>query len=149
MEFVGNKDEVYGAVLEATALYPELTIAEFQALFHFLSNESEASLLHQTTIARITVNQELLGIVTSFGSLAALSQSRYGDKVSGDTLYKQAVFSQAAHLIIGNQISSDATKEAAERQEAMSQKASHCLVSYRRAIDTLINNAETYTIEVI
>lgn len=149
MEFIGNKDEVYTSTLPATAMYPELAIAEFQSLFHFLSNETEAGILHHATIARITVNRELIDVVTPFGSLEGLSQNRFGEAETGLILYKQTVFSLAANFLVGNQLSTDTTKEASERQEALQQKADHCLVQYRRAIDLLLNAHETYLIEVI
>ncbi len=149
MEFMGNKDEIYASVLPATALYPKLALAEFQSLFHFLSNETEPGILQQMTVARIMTHRELLVAISPFSSLDELSLAQFGDIDTGTTLYKQAVFSLAANFIIGNQISGDATKEASERQEALTQKAEHCSVQYRRAIDLLINAQETYCIEVI
>lgn len=149
MAFIGDKDNVYDATLPATKYYPELTLAEFQSLFHFLSNETKESLLQQIRVARITTHRELLTAMSPFESLDALSQAQFDDIDTGVTLYKQAVFSLAANFVIGNQISSDTTKEASERQEALTQKAEHCLVQYRRAIDLLINAHETYRIEVV
>lgn len=149
MEFVGNKDEVYPTVLPATAVYPELTLAEFQSLFHFLSNETEPGILQQVKVARITTHRELIDVVVPQGTLSDYSLFRFGETDTGKTLYKQAVFSLAANFIIGNQLSTDATREASERQEALTQKAKHCLVQYRRAMDLLINGKETYCIEVV
>ena len=149
MEFVGNKNEIYTAILPATALYPELTIAEFQAVFHFLNNEAEAGILHHAKISRITVNQELLATVTPFGNLDGLSLDRFGETDTGKTLYTQAVFALTANNLIENKLSMDATPEAAERQEAIQAKASHCLVQYRRAVDLLINATETYRFEIV
>lgn len=149
MEFVGNKDEVYDSELPATTQYPALTIAEFQAVFHFLSNETEVGILHRITIARVTVNSELLDMMSIHGSLDALSMHWFGEEQTGVILYKQAVFSLAANYIVGNKLSTDATAEAADRQEALQQKADHCLVQYRQAVDLLLNGHATYTFEAV
>ena len=149
MQFVGNKNEIYNAILPATALYPELTIAEFQRVFHFLSNETQAGILHQATVARITVNQELLETVKPFGNLDELSLDRFDETQTGNTLYKQAVFALTASHLVENQLSMNATAEAAERQEAIQAKAVHCLVQYRQAIDLLLNGKETYRFEIV
>ena len=79
MQFVGNKDDIYDSTLPATAQYPELTVAEFQSLFHFLSNETEAGILHQTTIARVTVNRELLDVFAATVTLDEFSLEQFGD----------------------------------------------------------------------
>lgn len=149
MQFVGNKDEVYDSTLPATAQYPELTVAEFQSLFHFLSNETEAGILQQVTIARITVNRELLDVFAATVTLDEFSLEKFGDTSTGTTLYKQAVFSLAANFIIGNQLSTNATSDASDRQEALQQKAENCLVQYRRAMDLLGNGVETYCFAVV
>lgn len=149
MEFVGNKNEQYSSTLSATELYPELTIAEFQSVFHFLSNETEAGILHHCTVARVTVNQELLDTIKSFGSLDKLSLERFGETQTGAILYKQAVFALTANFLVENQLSMNATTEAAERQEAIQAKADHSLVQYRRAVDLLLNAKETYCFEVV
>lgn len=149
MEFIGNKNEVYDSELPATTQYPALTIAEFQAVFHFLSNETEVGILHRITIARVTVNSELLDMMSIHGSLDALSTHWFGEVQTGVILYKQAVFSLAANYIVGNKLSTDATAEAADRQEALQQKADHCLVQYRQAVDLLLNGHATYTFEAV
>ncbi|AAW86506.1 hypothetical protein VF_2011 [Aliivibrio fischeri ES114] len=149
MQFVGNKDEEYASVLPKTDIYPELAISEFQRVFHFLSDETEAGILHNATVARVTVNRELMETITPFKTLDALSMERFGETQTGTLLYKQAVFSLAANAIINNQLSMNATKEAADRQEAIQAKADHALVQYRRAIDLLLNGKETYFFAVV
>ena len=149
MQFVGDKSEVYGSELPATTQYPALVIAEFQAVFHFLSNETEVGILHRLTIARATVNTELLGMMSVHDTLDTLSTHWFGETQTGAILYKQAVFSLAANYIVGNKLSTDATAEAAERQEALQQKADHCLVQYRQAVDLLLNGRATYTFEAV
>ncbi|MEI6896265.1 MAG: head completion/stabilization protein [Psychromonas sp.] len=149
MEFVGNKNEEYDVTLPATALYPALSIAEFQQVFHFLSNETKESIVYNMNVTRIIINQELLQRVKVFGSLNAFSIDAFGEDKTGDTLYKQAVFAFTAYYLIKNQLSMNATEEATERQEAIQAKADNCLVQYRRAIDLLLNAVETYRFEVI
>ncbi|EDL52618.1 hypothetical protein VSAK1_13766 [Vibrio mediterranei AK1] len=146
-EFVGNKNEKYESELPATGKYPALEISEFQSLFHFQSNETEAGILHQAKVSRIKVHSELKASLEPFANLAELSQARFDDEESGETLYKQAVFGLTAAELIGIQMSGDATKEAAERQDALTDKKHDCEVQYRQAIDLLINGEETYRFE--
>ncbi|ANU36288.1 head completion/stabilization protein [Vibrio scophthalmi] len=149
MEFVGNKNDVFGAELAATAKYPALKISEFQSLFNFLSNETEPGILQQAKVSRIKVHRELLVAIVPFADLTELSQAKFGDEESGETLYKQAVFSLTASALIGIQLSTNATAEAADRQEALTGKKQHCDVQYRQAVDLLINGKETYCFEVV
>ncbi len=81
--------------------------------------------------------------------LTALSQAQFDDKESATTLYKQAVFALTASELIGIQITTDTTAEAAERQEALSEKQNLCNVQYRQAVDLLLNGRETYCFEVV
>lgn len=148
-EFVGNKDEEYAATLPATTQYPELTIAEFQSVFHFLSNETEMGILHHAKLARITVHSELLETMKRFDNLDHLSVTLFGDEEAAAVLYTQAVFALTANYLIGNKLSTDATAEAADRQEALQQKADNALLQYRRAIDFLLNAKATYTFAVV
>jgi hypothetical protein len=76
-----------------------------------------------------------------------LSQARFDDEESGETLYKQAVFALTAAQLISTQMSGDATKDAAERQEALKDKEEECEVQYRQAVDMLIHGEETYRFE--
>ena len=149
MEFVGNKNEKYEGVLPATSLYPELAISEFQNVFHFLNNETQECILHNATVARAIVNQELRKKVSEAGSLDALSIAQFDEKQTGTVLYIEAVFSLTAHYLVENQLSMNATKDAADRQEALQSKVNNCLVQYRRAVDLLLNGVETYRIEVV
>lgn len=149
MAFVGNKDDAYLGELPATIHHPKLVVAEFQAVFHFLSNETEIGILHNLTLARITVNSELLELMNTHGTLDHASEYWFGDTDTGNALYKQAVFSLATNYIVGNKLSMDATAEAAERQDALQQKADNALVHYRRAVDLLLHGKETYTFEVV
>ncbi|MFA0551899.1 head completion/stabilization protein [Vibrio lentus] len=147
MEFVGDKNERYESELPASDKYPALKISEFQSLFHFQSNETEAGILHHATVSRIKVHSELKDTLVPFASLTELSQERFGDDDSAETLYKQAVFALTAAQLISVQMSGDATAEAADRQEALTSKKEECEVQYRQAIDILIHAEETYCFE--
>lgn len=146
-EFVGDKNETYESELPETGKYPALKISEFQSLFHFQSNETEAGILHHVKVQRIKVHSELNGTLAPFASLSELSQARFGDRESGETLYKQAVFALTAAQLISVQMSGDTTAEAAERQAALSHKKEECEVHYRQAIDLLLHGEETYCFE--
>ncbi|MGF1842263.1 head completion/stabilization protein [Vibrio clamense] len=149
MEFVGDKNEVFESELPATSKHPALKLSEFQSLFNFLSNETEPGILQQAKVSRIKVHQELKDTLKPYAHLNELSQDKFGEDEAGETLYKQAVFSLTASELIGIQMSSDATAEAADRQAALSEKKQHCEVQYRQAVDLLINGKETYCFEVV
>ncbi|WP_272165497.1 head completion/stabilization protein [Vibrio diabolicus] len=149
MQFVGDKNEIFNSELPKTDQYPALKLSEFQSLFHFLSNETEPGILHQATVSRIKVHRELKDTIEPFAHLNELSQARFDNEDSGETLYKQAVFALTASELIGIQLSSDTTAEAADRQQALTDKKQHCEVQYRQAVDLLINDEETYCFEVV
>ncbi|NRB68750.1 MAG: head completion/stabilization protein [Vibrio sp.] len=146
-EYVGNKNEIYRSELPALGKYPALAVSEFQSLFHFQSNETEAGILHHAKVSRLKVHSELKDTLAPFADLAALSQARFDDTESGETLYKQAVFALTAAQLISTQMSGDASKDAAERQEALTDKKEECEVQYRQAVDMLIHGEETYCFE--
>ncbi|MGL4225947.1 MAG: head completion/stabilization protein [Vibrio sp.] len=149
MEYVGDKNEVYSSELAATEKFPDLKISEFQSLFNFLSNETEAGILQQARVSRIKVHRELARVIAQYEDLGELSLAKFGDKESGSTLYTQAVFALTASELIGIKLSTDTTAEAANRQEALNSKKQHCEVQYRQAVDLLINGEETYCFEVV
>jgi len=149
MQFVGDKRDVFESELPATSKYPAMKISEFQSLFNFLSNETEAGILQQAKVSRIKVHKELEGTIKLFASLKQLSLALFEDDEAAETLYKQAVFSLTASELIGIQISCDTTAEAAERQQALTDKKQHCEVQYRQAVDMLVHGEETYCFEVV
>ncbi|PNH90245.1 hypothetical protein C1M56_02985 [Vibrio diazotrophicus] len=149
MEYIGNKNETYTSVLAATDNFPELKISEFQSLFNFLSNETEAGILQQAKVSRIKVHRELTDTIAQYDDLTALSVDKFGDEEAGTTLYTQAVFALIASELIGIKLSTDSTAEAADRQEALNSKKYHCEVQYRQAVDMLIHGKETYCFEVV
>jgi hypothetical protein len=146
---VANKNTHYTSVLPATAFYPELKISEFQALFHFLEDETELGILHVATVARIAIHQELKGLTKQYADLTACSQALFEDELSAMVLYKQALFCKTAYSLITNRLATDATKEAAERQEALMVRADTQLTSYRSALVQLLPEAPGYTFELI
>lgn len=148
-QFISDKSAVYVSELPASAFYPALKIAEFQALFHFLEDETEAAILHSATIERITVHRQLKILTEQHATMAALSMSLFDDEVTAEHLYKQAVFCKTASALIGNRLATDATKAAADRQEALEMRADNLLVNYRDAIDQLLLANSGYTFEVI
>ncbi len=101
----GNKNEVYESTLPVTNQYPELSTEEFQEVFHFLSSETEASLLHHLILARLTVHTELSNILMPYETLDRVSEYWvWRDGIEALALYKQAVFSLAANHIVGNKL---------------------------------------------
>lgn len=146
---VATKGNDYLSVLPATAFYPELAISEFQHLFHFLQDETEAGILQSARVQRINIHKELLTLTTQHTTLIEASLALFGDSESALILYKQAVFCKTAYLLITNRLSTDASKEAADRQDALMARADTQLVNYREAIDALIPAVTGYTFELI
>jgi hypothetical protein len=146
---VANKDNASSEVLSATRFYPELKISEFQALFHFLSDETEAGILHAAKVERITIHRELKELTETHSDMVTLSQALFEDDESATTLYKQAVFCKTAYSLITNRLATDATKEAAGRQEVLMQRADTQLTNYRAAIVQLLPGTPGYTFELV
>lgn len=103
--------------------------------------------MHHAKVSRLKVHTELKDTLAPFADLAALSQARFDDTESGATLYQQAVFALTAAQLISTQMSGDASKDAAERQQALTDKKQECEVQYRQAVDMLIHGQETYRFE--
>jgi hypothetical protein len=146
---VASKNNASSSVLSATGFYPALKISEFQALFHFLSDETDAGILHVAKVERITIHKELKVLTESHTDMTALSQALFEDDDSAITLYQQAVFCKTAHSLITNRLATDATKEAAGRQEALMQRADMQLTNYRAAIVQLLPESSGYTFELV
>ena len=148
-QFISDKSEQYSSELPKNAFYPALKLSEFQALFHFLSDETEAAILHNAIIERITIHRELIPLTQTHDDLAALSMALFKDEETAANLYKQAVFCKTAAALIGNRLATDATKEAADRDEALQKRADNLLTNYRNAIDQLLQTDSGYTFEII
>ncbi len=148
-QLIANKDEAYTSELPATAFYPALKIAEFQTLFHFLDDETETAILFNAKIARHEVHRQLKPLTAIYASLVVLSSESFDDESTASIFYQQAVFSKTAASLIVNRMASDATKEAADRQEAMISRVDALLSNYRNAIDQLLLTNSGYTFEVI
>ena len=148
-QFISDKSKIYSSELAATAFYPALKLSEFQALFHFLEDETEAAILHNGRIERITIHRQLKALTQQHESMTALSMALFEDEETAEILYKQAVFCKTASALIGNRLATDATKEAADRQEALLMRVDNLLVNYRNAIDQLLQADSGYTMEII
>jgi len=147
--FIGDKSNAYTGELPATGYFPKLKIADFQDLFSFLEEENEASITLQMQVDRAYVHNQLRSLVDLHQNLEDRSQALFADDTTAEALYKQAVFSLVAANLIGKRLATDATKEAAGRQEALSDKASNLQTQSRQAIDSLLATGSGYTFEVI
>lgn len=147
--FIGDKSTEYTSELPATEFYPALKTIDFQHLFSFLEDQNEASILLRLQVDRATVHRELKPITLDHPNLTSRSQTLFEDDTTAEALYKQAVFSLTAANLIGTRMATDATKEAADRQEALSQKSDHLRNQYRQAVDNLLQANSGYTFELI
>lgn len=148
-QLIASKDNAFDGVLAATSFYPQLKISEFQSLFHFLADGKETGILHAAKVARIAIHQELKALTTKYATLGELSQNVFGDDESAEILYKQAVFCKTAHSLITNRLSTDATKDAAQRQAALMDQVNEQLTNYRSAIVQLLPEVTGYTVALI
>jgi len=147
--FIGNKDNLYSSSLPADSYYPELMVADFQQLFQFVEDQPEDSLLFRLEIDRAEVHQQLTILLGQHPNLTERSQQLFGNATTATELYKQAVFSLTAANLIADKMATDATKEAADRQQALSDKERHLRTQSRSAIDKLLTTNAGYTAELI
>jgi len=148
-QFISDKSKAYASELPAKGFYPALKIAEFQTLFHFLEDETEPAILHNAIIERIAIHRELKPLTELHENMPALSLALFEDEETAECLYKQAVFCKTAHALIGNRLATDATEEAADRDESLQLRADKLLTNYRNAIDQLLQTDSGYTFEMI
>ncbi len=148
-QLIANQDNQYESNLPGTDFYPALLIANFQQIFQFLENQTEDSILLQMEVDRAKVHRELKEITRDYPNLTSLSQALFENDTTAEALYKQAVFSLTAANLIGSKMATDATKEAADRQTALTDKVQHLLNQYRHAIDQLHQSDSGYTFELI
>ncbi|MBN2605987.1 MAG: head completion/stabilization protein [Thiotrichales bacterium] len=149
MQFVGDKGQTYTAELAATDFYPVLKLADFQQQFNFLEDQNEYAVTQQAIIDRSIVHRQLLTLTETHPNLIAVSQELFGDDTTAAVIYQNAVFSITAANLIGNRMATDATKEAADRQEALSQKADHLNNLARSSIEQLLRADSGYSIDLI
>lgn len=148
-QLIAGKSNEYASSLPATSFYPSLVIADFQKVFHFLEDQTEDSILLQMEVDRANVHRQLKTLMETHPNLGSRSQELFENDTTAEALYKQAVFSLTAANLIGSKMAMDATSEAADRQEALTDKADHLLKQYRHAVDQLLQTDSGYTIELI
>lgn len=146
---IGDKSNEYQTVFSATEFYPELKLSEFQKLFAFLEDTTEFEITNTLLVQREVVHRQLKTLTDTHPSLASRSLELFGSETTGEALYKQAVFSLTAAVLIGNRLATDATKQAADRQEALDQRNDRLRTQYREAVDLLLQTDSGYTIELI
>lgn len=147
--FVGDKSNAYTSELPATAFFPLLKVSEFQEQFGFLESESETSITNMMIQNRVNVHRQLKTLMDLHPDLVSRSQELFEDDTTGEVLYKQAVFSFTASALIGKQMGTDATKEAADRQATLNDKAISLNIQGREAIDLILQTDTGYTVDLI
>lgn len=147
--FVGDKTKVFNSEVAAISIWPKLQASEFQSMFGFLEDETEQAILLRLRIDSAKVRKELAALEDSGDDLATQSQILFSDSETAETLFKQAVYSLMAANLIGNRMATDATKEAADRQESLTLKQDHLLNIYRESVLQLQPEKSGYTFELI
>lgn len=145
---IGDKSNEYPTELPATSFYPALKLSEFQNLFGFLEDTTEFELTHTMKVQRALIHKELKPLTDLHSNLVACSQELFNDDSTAELFYQQAVFNLTAAVLIGNRLATDATKEAADRQEALNTRNDVVRAQYRQAIDQLLSNPGV-TVELI
>ncbi|RUM91052.1 MAG: hypothetical protein DSZ27_07275 [Thiomicrospira sp.] len=152
-EYIGNKGTVYTGTIAATNFFPELKVSDFQELFAFLNDENENSILLKMTVSKANIDRQLLdALAENYTDLIAVSQALWGNDLTADAMYKQAVFSRTASDLIDNRLSTDATKEASDRQSALDDRVTNLRTQATDALDQLLSaTGETtgYTFELL
>lgn len=152
-EYVGNKGIVYTGKIPETSFFPELKVSDFQELFAFLNDENENSILLKMTVSKANIDRQLLNaLAENYTNLIDVSQALWGNDLTADAMYKQAVFSRTASDLIDNRLSTDATKEASDRQSALDDRVTNLRTQATDALDQLLSaTGETtgYTFELL
>ncbi len=143
--FIGNKHDQYQSELPATNFYPPLALSSFQKMFGYLEDQNEQSITHQLTIDRAIIHKQLKGLTSKYTTIETLSADYFDDTMTAKFFYEKAVFSLTAANLIGNKIETDATKEAADRKDALSTKYQSLRTQSREAVDMLLNSNTGYT----
>lgn len=148
--YIGDKSKEYASSLPATVFFPSLKVSDFQKELGFKEDFSEEAILQQMTLDRWNVHKQLTRLSAEHITLEAFSEFKFGDSTTAERFYKQAVFTLTARNLIDLQLTTDATKESADRQSALLEQTDRLIALHRMAIDTLIDpsNGE-YTFLVV
>lgn len=147
-KLIGDQSVTYSTEIALDRFYPILKLADFQQLFGFLKNTSEYSIANVMLVQQQIVHSQLKELKEQYTDLQAVSQAKFGNGQTGVALYTQAVFSLTAANLTESQMATDATKQAADRQEALVSKSNMLRTQYRDAIDQLIGSTG-YTVELV
>lgn len=149
MQFVGDNNTPFISILTATAFYPELKLADFQQQYGFLEDQTEYAVNQTALIIRSIVHRQLKTLTELHPDLITVSQALFGDDTTAAVHYQAAVFANVAADLINSKMATDATKEAADRQEALTEKVNQLNTQSRRSIDQLLQVDSGYKIELI
>lgn len=137
---IGDKSNQYDTqIVDDSGFYPTLKLSDFQQLFGFLEDTTEFEITQTMTIQSVKIHGELTSLRDQFSTLVACSQERFNNDTAAGQLYTQAVFSLTAAVLIDNRLATDATKEAADRQEALANRNQSLRTQYREAIELLLD----------
>jgi hypothetical protein len=139
--FVGDKSTIFSDVVPGTGVFPPLYLSQFQQQFGFLEDQTEANVVVTMTIASMLVQRQIISVMGQDPDLIGQSLLNYGNGDYWIILYHHAVFCKTAADLIGRRLATDATKQAADRQQAMTDKKDQLLIQYREAIDELIGSS--------
>jgi len=148
-QLIGNQNTPYDSVLTASSFYPELKVSDFQNLFGFLKNTTEFEINNTMIVQRQIVHDQLLPLTENYQNLTERAEELFENQETGIALYQQAVFCFTAATLISNRIATDATKDAADRQDAMVSKSDALRTQGREAIDQLLRSNSGYTVRLV
>lgn len=137
--FVGDKTEQYDDIVPGNGQYPTLSLADFQKSYSFLEDIPQASAVVSMTLVSRDVQKQLKSYYEGEPDLTGMSLAEYGSGSFWQIIYREAVFTKTASDLLAKRIATDASKNAADRQQALEDKRIYLDANYRELIGRLMN----------
>jgi hypothetical protein len=138
-KFVGEKTEQYDDIVPGNGQYPTLSLADFQKSYSFLEDIPQASAVVTMTLVSRDIQKQLSNYYEREPDLASFSLAEFGSEDFWQIIYREAVFTKTASDLLAKRIATDASKNAADRQQALEDKRNYLDANYRELIGKLMN----------
>ncbi|MCI4411980.1 MAG: head completion/stabilization protein [Thiotrichales bacterium] len=138
-KFVGEKTEQYDDIVPGNGQYPTLSLADFQKSYSFLEDIPQASALVTMTLVSRDIQKQLSNYYEREPDLVSFSLAEFGSGDFWQIIYREAVFTKTASDLLAKRIATDASKNAADRQQALEDKRNYLDANYRELIGKLMN----------
>ena len=146
-EFVGqNQKEYAGAV--SGSFFPDVCIADFQKKYSYLDNANSTVIESALSDAVIEVEYNLLSLTSSVDDWEQFVSNHQLDEKAVKLLYQRAVFNFTMAHILSVEITTNDTKNAADRADNLAERIETHNTSARQAISMLSNDRAMH-VEVV